>query len=315
MFPGRSRDRGCSAAGSYPGKAENWKEDGNPMTYGALLKTIQDQLEKAGCDSPAFDAVCLIEDLGGVPRGQAPLWKGREAPQEAVQRVVRAAEERAQGRPLQYILGRWEFLSLTLRVGEGVLIPRPDTEALCLAAAEELRRRLPPDRPAAVWDLCAGTGCVGLGLCSLLPEIPLRVTAVEWSDQALPYLRSNAAAYPQYRMEPVKADVLRDAARFPGPVEVILSNPPYIPAQDLPALQREVRREPRMALDGGGDGLTFYRVLARDWAPKLSADGFLAVEVGIGQADAVAELLAAQGLKPRILPDWAGVDRVVLAGR
>lgn len=286
------------------------------MTYGELLKTIQDQLEKAGCDSPAFDAVCLIEDMGDVPRGQMPLWKDRPVSEDRVRKVMFGARQRAQGRPLQYILGRWEFLSLTLQVGEGVLIPRQDTEILCLSAAEEIRRRFAPERPVQVWDLCAGSGCVGLGVCSLLPGYSLRVTAMELSERAMEYLRKNAAAYPQYPVAPVYGDILRDAGRFTGPVEVILSNPPYIPEEDLDGLQREVKQEPRMALDGGkGDGLRFYRAIARDWLPKLSEDGFAAVEVGIGQAGAVAALFAAQGLKPRILPDWAGVDRVVLATR
>lgn len=285
------------------------------MVYGELMKTVQDQLEKAGCDSPAFDAACLMEDLGHIPKGQVFLWQDRQVPEETARRILHASEERAGGRPLQYILGSWDFLNLTLRVGEGVLIPRPDTESLCLAAAEEIQKRFSPNHTIEVWDLCAGTGCVGLGVCSLIPDWPVRVTAVEWSDQALSYLKSNAASYPQYHVDPVKGDILRDGDRFPGPVEVILSNPPYIPEADLPGLQREVHREPSMALDGGRDGLTFYRAIIEGWLPKLSENGFAVMEIGIGQGPAVAELLKDAGWKYRIFPDWAGVDRVVLAER
>ena len=115
------------------------------MTYRALRERIRLKLEKAGCDSPAFDADCLLEDLGG---GRNAARSDREIPEEQRLAVERAAAERAAGRPLQYILGKWDFLRLTLAVGEGVLIPRPETEQLCLTAAEMLRTgpRKPPFR-------------------------------------------------------------------------------------------------------------------------------------------------------------------------
>ncbi len=279
-----------------------------PMTYRALREQIRRQLEKAGCDSPAFDADCLLEDLGG---GRDAAHSDRDVPEECRLAVERAAAERAGGRPLQYILGRWGFLRLTLEVGEGVLIPRPETELLCLAAADRLRAAA--DRPLRVYDLCAGSGCVGLGLASLLKGV--EVTAVELSPEAFVYLERNCEAYPAYAVRPVLADICRDAGRFPDRADAILSNPPYIPAGELPGLQREVRREPRMALDGG-DGLRFYRVIADAWLPKLVPGGFVAVEVGIGQAEAVAELFAQAGLKDvGILPDYAGIGRVVLGFR
>lgn len=279
------------------------------MTYRALRERIRLELEKAGCDSPAFDADCLLEDLGG---GRNAPRSDREIPEEQRLAVERAAAERAAGRPLQYILGKWDFLRLTLAVGEGVLIPRPETEQLCLTAAEILRTgpRMPPFR---VFDLCAGSGCVGLGLASLLDGV--EVTAVELSPDAFAYLERNIRAYPAYAVKPVLADVCRDAGRFPGQVDAVLANPPYIPAQDLPALQREVQREPRMALDGG-DGLRFYRAIAKDWVPKLAPGGLAAVEVGMGQAEAVAALFANAGLGDvRIVPDYAGIGRVVLGVR
>lgn len=152
-----------------------------------------------------------------------------------------AAEERAAGRPLQYILGNWEFLTLTLSVGEGVLIPRPDTELLCEAAAARLPLVPGGDAPR-VLDLCAGSGCVGLGLCSLYPAAA--VTAVELSDEAFVYLKENTARYPAYRVWPIQADVLADGERFGGVYQAVLANPPYIPAAGLSSLMREVRREP-----------------------------------------------------------------------
>ena len=264
------------------------------------------RLAEAGCEDAAFDARCLLEDVGGMPRGRVADDTLLTAEQETALDV--ALTQRAEGRPLQYILGQWEFLTLTLKVGEGVLIPRPDTELLCEVAARQLRGKSAP----RVLDLCAGSGCVGLGIASLYPSAV--VTEVELSDAALPYLRENVTRYPDYAVTVRKGDVLADFAAFDGLYDAIVSNPPYIPTADLPALQKEVQREPKMALDGDADGLKFYRTIAEHWCEKLSPDGFVAVEVGIDQAEDVAALFAAQGLENTgIYPDLAGIPRVVLA--
>ena len=264
------------------------------------------RLTEAGCEDAAFDARCLLEDVGGMPRGRVADDTPLAAEQEAA--LDTALSQRAEGRPLQYILGEWEFLTLTLKVGEGVLIPRPDTELLCEVAAQQLRGKVAP----RVLDLCAGSGCVGLGIASLYPSAV--VTEVELSDAALPYLRENVTRYPDYAVTVRKGDVLADFDAFDGPYDAIVSNPPYIPTADLPALQREVQQEPKMALDGDADGLKFYRTIAEHWCEKLSPDGFVAVEVGIDQAEDVAALFAAQGLENTgIYPDLAGIPRVVLA--
>ena len=264
------------------------------------------RLVEAGCEDAAFDARCLLEDVGGMPRGHMADDTPLTAEQEVA--LATALTQRADGRPLQYILGEWEFLALTLKVGEGVLIPRPDTELLCEVAAEHLRGKTSP----RVLDLCAGSGCVGLGVASLHPDAV--VTEVELSDDALGYLKQNVLRYPDYAVTVRQADVLADYASFDGPYDAILSNPPYIPTADLPGLQKEVQREPQMALDGDADGLKFYRTIAEHWCEKLAPDGFVAVEVGIGQAEDVAALFAAAGLENTgIYTDLGGVDRVVLA--
>ena len=276
------------------------------MTYRDMYNCIRDMLQKAGCDSPAFDAVCLLEDIGGVPRGGLPGWLDKSLSDGTAAAIGAAARQRADGRPLQYILGEWEFLNLSLEVGEGVLIPRPDTELLCETAARWLRKEAAPE----VLDLCAGSGCVALGVAALVPAA--QVTAVELSEEALVYLRRNTARYPALAVTVRKADILREAAAFPGKYRAILSNPPYIPARELPELMREVRREPAMALDGGEDGLRFYRSIAVDWVSKLHPGGFCAVEVGMGQAAAVAMLFKQAGLERlEIHRDLAGIERVV----
>ena len=275
------------------------------VTRRQWLREAADTLTAAGCEDALFDARCLLEDLGGMPRGTAaddtPLTDGQLAA------LTEALEQRAEGRPLQYILGQWEFLTLTLNVGEGVLIPRPDTELLCEAAAERLGGKSAPQ----VLDLCAGSGCVGLGVASLTGAV---VTAVELSEEALAYLRENVGRYPALDVTVRQGNVLVDYADFGGGYDAILSNPPYIPTGDLATLQREVRREPMLALDGSEDGLRFYRAIAEHWCEKLSPDGFCAVEVGVGQAAQVAALFASAGLgNTEILRDLGGVERVVVA--
>ena len=273
------------------------------------------ELEKAGCDSPAFDAVCLLEDVGGSSRGNRSLWDITAIPAERIQALNEALLERATGRPLQYILGSWEFLTLTLNVGEGVLIPRPDTELLCIEAAALLHAASEKSEFSCpqVLDLCAGSGCVALGIASLYPQA--KITAIELSSDALPYLKQNIASYPQFSVTPIQADVLRDAALFSNEIQAIVSNPPYIPTDDLPSLMREVQHEPVMALDGG-DGLVFYRAIADQWLPKLSPNGFCAVEAGIGQAEDVRRIFELHGLQDCVvLKDLNGIERVVIGFR
>ncbi len=280
------------------------------VTVSALCREIEQLLQAGGCDSPAFDACCLLEDIGGIGRGSVPLCGEKVLSDEQVARVRRAATRRAAGEPLQYILGTWDFLTLTLEVGEGVLIPRPETEQLCELAAQRLRG-IPHPR---VLDLCAGSGCVGLGVASLCPTAA--VTAVEKSAAAFDYLQRNTARYPALSVTAVRGDVLTDAKRFTEPVHAIVSNPPYIPAADLPTLQREVQHEPSMALDGGTDGLTFYRAIAREWVPLLYDGGFVLVEIGVGQAEEVCRLFREAGLTQcEALSEFAGNPRVICGGK
>lgn len=278
------------------------------VTFSQVGNEVEQRLVAAGIEDAAFEMRCLMEDIGGVPRGTAITEQ--EMPERAAAAVFAAVAERIAGRPLQYILGEWEFLTLTLCVGEGVLIPRPDTELLCETVAEQLCDIHSP----RVLDLCAGSGCVGLGIASLLPQCA--VTLVEVSDAAFAFLEKNVARYPQYAVKAVKADVLTDHTAFEETYDAIVSNPPYIPAKDIDGLMREVRHEPRLALDGGADGLVFYRSILAHWMPKLKAGGLLAVEIGFDQGEAVNRLFGEAGLVDcRVLKDYGNNDRVVLGYR
>lgn len=280
------------------------------MTYRELYRQIMTSLESAGVPDARFDASCLLEDIGGLPFAQRTRYWDEFVPEEIRFEVEEATAQRMAGRPLQYILRNWDFLALTLRVGEGVLIPRSETELLCEVGARFLKQS--NFNYPQVWDLCAGSGCVGLGICTLHNES--HVTAVELSEAACYYLRYNVASHPDCNVDVLQADVLKDFVKMEGTADLIVCNPPYIRSSDMIGLQREVKHEPRMALDGSEDGLLFYRSLAKDWTPKLSENGMIAVEIGEDQAEEVVTMFKEVGLRDiKVYQDAAGHDRVISA--
>lgn len=280
------------------------------MTYRELYLTAKQKLYAAGVDSPEHDAAALLLHFFDLDRPALAL-RGELSPERnREEHFLRAVEERAARRPLQYILGEWEFMELTLAVGEGVLVPREDTAVLVEALAQRLSFAPSPRG----LDLCAGTGAVALGLCSLLPSA--NILCIELSAGAFSFLERNIAAYPELSVASLCADVLspRTAARFlPETFDFIASNPPYIATEEIRTLQPEVQKEPSLALDGGKDGLLFYRAIAELWLPLLKKGGVLGVEIGDTQADEVLRLFSSHGLKSiSVCKDWAGLDRAVV---
>ena len=297
----------------------------------AALRRAKDALAAAGCPDPDFDARELLRlVLDTDPRlAEAPLT-ARQAG-----RFAALCQKRQERFPLQYLAGRWPFLDFTLAVGPGVLIPRADSETVCLAAAECLRGIKAP----AVLDLCAGSGALALGIKRLVPDA--RVTALEKSPEALCYLTQNAAAAlagfaggaaqgaegPGFSEEqPPKAAPDGPAVTVaqgdvfdyqnvlaPASLDLILSNPPYLTGEEMLRLQPELCYEPAMALDGGPDGLRFYRQIASAYRFALRRGGALVLEVGWQQAGAVAALLAQNGWQAiETRRDLGGNPRVVL---
>ena len=250
-------------------------------------------------DDARFDAVCLAEKAFGLSKTELRLHGGRQIEPGEYFSLI---ERRAAGEPLQYILGTWEFYGLPFVVGSGVLIPRPETEQLVDIALAHLQGLENP----IVYDLCAGSGCVGLSVAHHC--LNAQVKLVELSDEALSYLQKNAQAYPNAQV--IQADVLT-CHLSPVTCQLILSNPPYIASSEIAGLSREVRREPHMALDGGTDGLEFYRALTEKWLPRLAPGGLLACECGEGQARKIAAMFAP--LKTEVVKDFNGVERIVLA--
>ncbi len=276
------------------------------MTLGEVYRRGKKILDDVQNESPAFDAGCLFEKAFGLDRQERILQSSREADAQKAQAYFSTVRERAAGRPLQYILGEWPFLDFTLKVGEGVLIPREETELLVRTAAEMLKNVQKPK----IADLCSGTGAVALGLAELLPGA--EVAAVEKYPQAMQFLHKNIEETRIQGVTALKADVLSSAAaeNFSS-LDGIVSNPPYVCRKEISGLQEEVRQEPCEALDGGEDGLMFYRAIAKIWLPKLKPGGIAAVEIGEEQAQAVAELFSEKLMNLRVLQDFSGFDRVV----
>lgn len=283
------------------------------MTIKRLYLEARERLRLAGCDSPAGDASLLIEKFFGVPRSKFALYSEMEADEKTERAFTEALKKREDRFPLQYILGEWNFMGLKLSVGEGVLVPREDTGTVVEAAAEEIKT-LPA--PSGI-DLCAGSGALALGVASLCPRA--RITAVELSPAAYSYLKKNCETYPNLHVSPLLGDALSDktAKIFPDSgFDFITANPPYIPSAELSCLPPEVRLEPSLALNGGPDGLRFYRGIARLWTGKLKMGGLLALEIGDDQAESVGEILKAAGLRDiDVKKDWSGLNRCVTGKR
>lgn len=257
-------------------------------------------LTAAGVPDARFDAAELYRfATGRDPR----LDDGPSAAEEA--RLSALAERRAAREPLQYILGEWDFMDFTLKVGPGVLCPRADSEIVCESALALLQGR---ERPV-VYDLCAGTGCLGLGIARHSPGA--LVTCVEKSPDAWHYLTANTA---QTSVRTVQADVFTYYKTLPAEgADLIISNPPYLTGAEMQALMPETAQEPAMALDGGTDGLDFYRLLTEKYRDAVRPGGWLVLEIGYAQGPAVLALGAACGwVNTGCRKDYGGNDRAVL---
>ena len=211
---------------------------------------------------------------------------------------------------LQYLLGEWEFYGYPFRLNENVLIPRPDTETLIENVLDICRRQ--GMKSPKIADLCSGSGCIAV---TLKKELPLaEVHAVELSEGAIEVIKENAALN-HADISITKGDVLDKATAemFRG-FDIIVSNPPYVTAEEMAQLQREVRYEPEMALYGGEDGLDFYRIMTTLWKDSLSNNGWLLYEYGDGQQDDVKRILTENDFDNISLTrDLAGIYRTASA--
>ncbi|MDO4419230.1 MAG: peptide chain release factor N(5)-glutamine methyltransferase [Ruminococcus sp.] len=266
---------------------------------------ISHKLSEAGAESPAFDASELISFVLGTPYSPA-LDKEKELTKDQLSTLLAYTRRRAEGEPLQYILGMWEFFGLPFKVGKGVLIPRDDTEVALRASFAHLDKTKNPK----ILDLCAGSGTLAVTLKKLYPES--EVTAVELSADAFFYLKENASLN-NVHINLINGDIFNVYKDFEDSYfDLIISNPPYLTSDELKSMQKELYFEPSLALDGGEDGLDFYRRIIPLYTPKLKAGGQLIFELDGSEAEYTAALMTAENYKNiEIFDDLGGVHRAI----
>ena len=276
------------------------------MNISDWLRHAQAVLTDTGCPDPAIDARWMAEDVLRMTRTDLKFEGEREVLPKELERLNAMLSRRAAGEPVQYILESADFMGLKYHVDKRVLIPRQDTETLVENALIALSGIPDP----VVLDLCCGSGCIGLSLKSLCPRAQVVLTDV--SKDALEVAKLNAERL-SVDAEFHHGDLYRAVGR--ARFDLIASNPPYIPHIDLAGLQREVRHEPMLALDGGRDGLDFYRRIAEGAPKHLNPGGAIYLEAGIGQADAILGLLRdnIDCADSGIIKDLNHIDRVVWA--
>lgn len=276
------------------------------MTIGEWLRRARDVLAESGCPDPAIDSRWIAEDTLGLTRTELHFEAERSIDADVLENLEARLKLRAQGEPVQYILKSAYFMGQKFYVDNRVLIPRQDTETLVEAVIVALHEFPEAD----VLDLCAGSGAIGLSVKTLIPSA--RVTLTDVSKEALEVVRKNA--------HDLNVDVdIRHGDLFKAvgkdKFDLIVSNPPYIPRADLAGLQREVRREPMLALDGGQDGLDLYRRIAAEASAHLNPGGFIYLEVGIGEAEPVLALVTEniECAQAGVINDLCGIPRIVWA--
>lgn len=282
------------------------------MTAGQARRLTQNRLELGGIESARFESRVLLETVLGLDSGTFLLPETVLSPQQE-QMLASLTTRRCAGEPLQYLCGEWEFFGLPFAVGEGVLIPRQDTETL-VETVLQVRRGTAQTR---LLDLCSGSGCIPAAISVHLHQVT--GCCMELSEKAMGFLRQNLARHaPQLRV--VAGDVRAPDAAFLRACEnhfdVITCNPPYLTAEDMQHLQREVAYEPALALYGGEDGLEFYRRLIPLWMHCLVQGGVMVFEVGAGQAVDVCRIMTQEGLVDcHSVQDDTGIARVVTAAK
>lgn len=277
-------------------------------TYKSLMNIVCKDLIESGIENAQYDVKEILGKALSIDCRSAEFTNVLEksVSGEVANRFLSLSERRKSGEPLQYILGEWEFYGLPFQVGEGVLIPRQDTETLVEHTILKYQKR----RDINIIDLCSGSGCIGITLDKRLSCN--KVICVEKSKEALLYLDKNKKIN-NSNVDVVNGDVLDlNFINTMPTVDLIVCNPPYLTLEDMDNLQCEVTFEPQSALFGGEDGLDFYRDIVRLWKSKLKKGGELMFEIGINQEQEVMKIMIQHGfINVRAKKDLCGVYRVV----
>lgn len=279
-----------------------------PRTYNDIYIDARKRLRESGVSAHSLEARLLVAHAAGKSTAVFMQELSLYTSDDIAERVSALVERRLQGEPVAYITGDWEFFGLPITVTRDVLIPRVDTEVLADAAITALTGR---KMDARVLDLCAGSGCLGCAIAKHLPAT--HVVLADNSREALAVAKQNVM---RNRLNPrvtcVETDALEKPPLMLGSFDIMVCNPPYIPTRELKELDISVREyEPLAALDGGEDGLKFYRAILEKWTVVVRVGGLVLFEVGIDQSERVMGLMSAAGLKNvGVLPDTAGIPRV-----
>lgn len=300
------------------------------MTALDKIKEITEFLKRLGIDDAHKESEIIVTHCLGIDK--AALYRDNPALSEKnLKEIKKILERRAKREPLQYILGHVDFYGLRIKVGKGVLIPRPETELL----AEEVIKAISTNPPLppftkggregisnpefTVLDLCTGSGCLALAIAKQFPEAMVYGTDI--SASAIRYAKENAELNGIPNVSFLKGSLYEPLAQFisemPLKFDVIVSNPPYIVRDEIGNLQPEIKDwEPRNALDGGEDGIRYYRDILQDARKYLRPAGFIFLEVGEGQAGDVTEIACSNNFKNiSVIKDCAGIDRILVINR
>ena len=249
-------------------------------------------MTKEDADTASFAARCILCNITGKTPAQFLADRQMYATTDQCLQLEENVARLFSGEPLAYVLGQWDFYGMTLQVDKRVLIPRDDT---CAVTGLALKKALFLGSCPRILDLCTGSGCIGLAIANRIPDA--RVTLADISADALSVAKKNIAALKlSGRVSCYSADALGKPDPFLGKFDMIVSNPPYITTQEMEELDTSVKDyEPHLALHGGADGLDFYRAISENYTQALKPGGYLCFEFGMGQGDAVCQILTDNG--------------------
>ena len=275
------------------------------MTVSSLYKRAALLLRDVSPDDYKLEADCLVKAVTGMDRQARIIKPDAEITTFAEEKLIELVSKRRQGVPLQYLIGKWDFMGYEFEVGDGVLIPRPETELLVETALDYIRDK----DNAVVFDLCAGSGAIGLSIAGISDKS--EVWLFEKYNAAFDYLERNNRRLSLKNTKLLNYDIFNgfDSA-FKKP-DIIVSNPPYVKTDEIPFLQKEVGFEPVSALDGGSDGLDFYRCIFDKWLTALDKGSLILLECGDNQSGEVYEIFRKHCSDIGVIYDFNGIDRLV----
>jgi release factor glutamine methyltransferase len=276
------------------------------LTIKQIYVFVKEELKNSSIENIDFEARILVEWGACLKPNELSFQLDKECDESRVEKIKSALKKRKRNFPLQYIIGEWGFHSYIFKVGQGVLIPRSDTEVLCEVAIYKFKG----ERDTKILDLCSGSGCIAI---TLQRELNVDVTAVELSDLALGYLKQNVLLN-EAKVRIIKDDVLNPKFLGDEKFDLITCNPPYLTKDDMENLQEEVKNEPAMSLYGDVDGLIFYKNIPLIYKNHLKKGGMICFEIGQGQENSVKKFLEENEYNNICFyKDLCGIIRVITA--